>query len=122
IIFYQKVQGYVLKNQKPHGKYISILNLDERKDNSIVKDIQIRNSNTIGDNEYVNLVIPMFLFNYRFIHEIVKVKTKLSVKTLREVVNFLIKENELIYALSLNPNYNFLDIDTKTDLMMVKNR
>lgn len=122
IIFYQKIQGIVLKNRKPYAEFISVLNLDESEDNSIVKHIQKRNSNSIGDDEYINLVIPMFLFNYYFINEIMKAETKLSVKTLREIVNFLIKENELVYGLSLNPNYNFLDIDTKTDLMMEKKR
>jgi NDP-sugar pyrophosphorylase family protein len=122
IMFYQKLRGISLKSRKSPSEFISVIDIEKKKENFIVKEIQKRDLSSIDDNEYANLVIPVFAFNYRFINQIMKVETNLSVKTIRGIVNFLIKKNELVYALPLNPSYDFFDIDTKSDLMMLHNR
>ena len=45
-----------------------------------------------------------------------------KVRSIREVVNLLIKKKEQFLAIPVNPNYNFYDIDSNLDLKILNDK
>jgi len=69
-----------------------------------------------SNEEFINQIIPIFIFNYAYVKEIQVFASSIKFSYIREVVNFMIKKNKIFLALSVNPGYNFYDIDTHLDL------
>jgi len=117
IIFYQELKGNNLKNTKIPNKTISIIKTKKKESNEIVKEIRQIELNSIDENSYYKQIIPLFVFDYNFIANIIETENEVSVKTIREIINILIKKKKILYAFCLKPNYKFFDIDTKLDLL-----
>ena len=82
-----------------------------------LKRIKQTNLSDISSSETINQIIPIFLFPYKFIQEIISVEQKKSVKTIREIVNYLVKKGKRMIAAEISSNYKFYDIDSKLDLI-----
>lgn len=117
IIFYQKLQGIKLKEKEDLNKTISTINTEELESMEIVRKIEQQKLNSISESAFYKRIIPVFVFNFKFLENIIEAEKKSSVKTIREIVNLLIKRQSILYAYSLNPDYRFYDIDTKLDLL-----
>jgi choline kinase len=119
IIFYQELQGKNLKNPNILNKSISIIKTEEQEPMEIVKEIEQIKLTSISESAYYKQLIPLFVFNYKFIENIIETKTKVSVKTRREIINILIKGKKMLYALCLKSNNRFFDIDTRLDYLSI---
>ena len=118
ILFYQKVKGLKLKTQFDSHKLISIAEIEEIFTHEIVvKEIKQRELIDINHNEDINLIVPLFVFNYNMIEKILNVERKITATTIREVLNHIIKHQNIIYGVPIDPQYRFVDIDTKSDIL-----
>ena len=116
-IFYQELQGIKLKETEDPSKTISTIKTEELESTEIVRNIEQLKLNSISESVFYKKIIPVFVFDFKFLENIIDAEKKASVKTIREIVNVLIKGKNILYAYPLNPNYRFFDIDTKLDLL-----
>jgi len=118
ILFYQKVKGLKLKTQFDSYKLISIAEIEEIFTHEIVvKEIKQRELIDINHNEDINLIVPLFVFNYNMIEKILNVERKITATTIREVLNHIIEHQNIVYGVPIDPQYRFIDIDTKSDIL-----
>jgi NDP-sugar pyrophosphorylase family protein len=120
LVFFRKIKGNFFK-RKNHSKLISIVKIQGENKRKFLRNITQVQLNKISNSEYVNQIIPTLLFPYNFIQEIIKIEKKISITTIREAVNHLIKQGKTISAIKIDSNYNFFDIDTKVDLIELEN-
>ncbi|MHA2128759.1 MAG: hypothetical protein ACW99L_02185, partial [Promethearchaeota archaeon] len=111
-----------LKNTLSPEILISVVNIKEGHPLEIVRGINQINLGSIDYGIYFRRLIPVFVFNYNFIQEIINTEKNFSVKTLREIVNKIIKDRDIFYAIPLNSKLKFYDIDTKSDLVKAGQR
>jgi NDP-sugar pyrophosphorylase family protein len=119
IIFYQKIEGRVLKNTSNPNKLISIVKIKKKKSKELVKEIRSISLSKIRNKQKVLQIIPLFVFNYDLIKRIIETEKVLAVYTIKEVLNYIIKKQGILYAFAIKPTYRFFDIDTKSDLMEI---
>lgn len=117
IIFYQELQGIKLIKTEDPSKTISTVNTEKLESMEIVRNIEQLKLNSIAESAFYKQLIPVFVFDFKFLENIIDAEKEVSVKTIREIVNYLIKGGNSLYAYRLNPNYGFIDIDTKFDLL-----
>jgi hypothetical protein len=116
IIFFRQIKGSFLK-QKDKSEQISCIDIEKINSKRFLKSIKQVKVSTISNSESFNQIIPIFLFPWDFIQEIIKAEKEISVKTIREAVNHLIKQGNRIFVVKIDRKYNFYDIDNKFDLM-----
>jgi len=121
IIFYRKIKTddliQRLKKYYPDQKItISYLKIEEKGIKATIKGISQKQLKLFSNEEFINQIIPIFIFNYAYVKEIQVLASSVKFSYIREVVNFMIKKNKIFLALSVNPGYNFYDIDTHLDL------
>lgn len=116
IIFFRQIMGSYLK-QQDKSEQISFVDIEKINSKRFLKSIKQVKVSTISNSESFNQIIPIFLFPWDFIQEIIKAEKEISVKTIREAVNHLIKQGNRIFAVKIDRKYNFYDIDNKFDLM-----
>jgi choline kinase len=121
IIFYRKIRTDVMKKrlQKHYPNYektISYLKIEEKGFKANVKEISQKQLNMFSNEEFINQIIPIFIFNYAYVKEIQVLVSSIKFSYIREVVNFMIKQDKIFRPLSVNPEYSFYDIDTQIDL------
>ncbi len=120
MIFYQELQGIKLKKSEDSGKTISTIRTEELKSVELVKHIDQIKFNSIRESAFYKKIIPVFVFGFKFIENIIDAEKETSVKTIREIVNLLIKGENYLYAFRLSPKSKFFDIDTKLDFLNLK--
>ena len=116
LTFFRKIEGNFLK-QKNQSKQVSLASVEKDNSQNFLKRIKQVSLSKISDSESINQIIPIFLFPYQFIQEIIKIEKKISVKTIREVINYSIKQGKGIFAIEIDSDYNFYDIDNQLDLI-----
>ena len=121
IIFYRKIRTVDLKKglkkSYPNQEVkISYLKIEEKGRKGAVKEISQKQLNLFSNEEFINQIIPVFIFNYGYVKEIQDLASSIKFSYIREAVNFMIKKNKILLAFSVNPEYNFYDIDTHLDL------
>jgi len=119
LIFYRKIRVKSLK-QRTKSKSISIIDLKEIKSQKFLKRINEVQLDSLSHHEFINQIIPIFLFTYQFIQEIIDMEKLVSVKTIKEIVNKLIMKGSKILAIKIDDDYNFFDIDTSQDLIEIE--
>ena len=123
IIFYQKMKVINLKTQLNSKKLISIAKIKKTRSKEIVvKEIQQRKLSDINNNEEINLIVPLFVFDYRIINKIIETERKISVTTIREILNHIIKQKNILYGVPIDPQYKFIDIDIKSDILSLNQK
>ena len=103
--------------QKDKSEQISCIDIEKINSKRFLKSIKQVKVSTISNSEFINQIIPIFFFPWDFIQEIIKAERKISVTTIREVINHLIKKGNRILAVKIESKYNFYDIDNKFDLL-----
>ena len=116
IIFFRQIMGSYLK-QKDKSEQISCIDIEKINSKRFLKSIKQVKVSTISNSESINQIIPIFLFPWDFIQEIIKAEKEISVKTIREAVNHLINQGNRIFVVKIDRKFNFYDIDNKFDLM-----
>ncbi|GAJ10188.1 unnamed protein product, partial [marine sediment metagenome] len=121
IVFYRKIKISSLKerfktNDPNLVKTISYLKINRNGSKSIVREIKQRTLSSFTDKKTIHQVIPIFIFNFRIVQEIKNLANCNRFKTIREIVNLIIKKEETFLALSIDPEYYFYDIDSPIDL------
>lgn len=116
IIFFRQIMGSYLR-QKDKSEQISCIDIEKINSKRFLKSIKQVKVSTISNSESINQIIPIFLFPWDFIQEIIKAEKEISVKTIREAVNHLINQGNRIFVVKIDRKFNFYDIDNKFDLM-----
>ncbi|MFW9878206.1 MAG: hypothetical protein ACFFG0_34425 [Candidatus Thorarchaeota archaeon] len=107
-----------LKTQIDPNKLISNAKIKKiRLKEIVVKEIQQKKLTDFKNNENINLIVPLFVFNYKIINRIIKTERQIAATTIREILNHIIKNKNILYALPIDSKYTFNDIDTKSDLL-----
>lgn len=120
LIFYQKIQGNILKSKADHEMRISIVKHERQKSEEIITEIIQKKIFEIDGDEEVNQILPIMVFNYKVIKRIINAEKKISVSTIREAVNYIIKKKKkTFHAIPIKSHYKFYDIDTQSDLISI---
>ncbi|MFX1374557.1 MAG: sugar phosphate nucleotidyltransferase [Promethearchaeota archaeon] len=122
MIFYQKIKAIELKTQFKSKKLVSHVKIVKNGSKQIIKEIQQKELIEIDNNKEINQIIPIFVLNYKMIIKIIEAEKNLSAVTIIEVLNHIIKQENILYPILINPFYRFIDIDTKSDLMSLKQK
>jgi NDP-sugar pyrophosphorylase family protein len=122
IIFYQELQGNHLKETENPNKIVSTIKTEELNSMEIVKNIEELRFNFISDELFYKKVIPVFVFDFEFLENILDAEKHVSVRKIRDIVNLVIKGKNNLYAYRLNSEYKFYDIDTELDLINLKQK
>ncbi len=127
IVFYRKIKISSLKERfKTHdpnlSKTISYLKINKSGSKSIVREIKQRTLSSFTNKKTINQVIPIFIFSFRKVQEIKNLAKCNRFKTIREIVNLIIKKEEIFLALSIDPEYDFYDIDSPIDLRILNEK
>ncbi len=121
LIFFRNIKGNFFK-QLNKSKEISLAEIMKVNSQKFLKRIKSVKLSNISDSEYFNQIIPIFLFPFNFIQEIIKTEKGISAKTIRETVNHIIKEGNKMLAIEIDSKYNFYDIDYKSDIAELDNK
>ncbi|NVM17342.1 MAG: NTP transferase domain-containing protein [Candidatus Lokiarchaeota archaeon] len=127
ILFYRKIRTDILKKkyEKYYPKYeksISYLKIEEMDSKAIVKEISQEKLDLISDQEEINQIIPIFIFNNVYVEAIRDLANSVKFRTIREAVNLLIEREKHFFAISVSPEKNFYDIDTPLDLKILNEK
>lgn len=122
IIFYRKIEASILKEKyksiiQISPKFISIAQIERTNSKIFLRAIQQRDLKDIKDIEFIRQIIPVFLFNFKIVSEFLKLKEKVPINTIREMINFVIGNGQNIIALEIENKFEFFDIDSKLDLL-----
>lgn len=119
LIFYRKIKVSSLR-QRTKSESISIIELKKINSQKFLKSINQVKLDDLSNAEFINQIIPVFLFPYQFIQEIINMVKLISVHTIKEIVNQLIIRGSKILAIMIDDDYNFYDIDTELDLIEIE--
>ncbi len=127
IIFYRKIKTEILikrfeKYYPNLEKNISYLKIEEKDSNATVEEIAQKKLSSISDEEVINQIIPIFIFNTAYVKIIKELATPVRFRHIREVVNLMIKKKNKFFAVSVNPELAFYDIDTHSDLLFLNEK
>ncbi|NHJ20747.1 MAG: hypothetical protein EAX91_07395 [Candidatus Lokiarchaeota archaeon] len=127
IIFYREFRPNILSKEFEkyyvnYGKIISYIKVREKNAKAVVKEISQDNLKSLYNQRIVYQIIPVFIFNNAHINIIKDLAKEVNVRSIREVVNLLIKKKEQFLAIPVNPNYNFYDIDSNLDLKILNDK
>jgi len=114
--FYRKIDLDTFKEFYRGKNSISVAEVEEiGLEMNLKKIYQVKLKNFYSKEE-INQLIPLFVFNYGIINEILKLKKKVPVKTVWESLNYVIENKKKVFAFEVESNYNFTDIDSIEDL------
>ncbi len=121
IIFYRKIKVNILKEKhnkiiQKSPKFISIIQIERKNSKTFLRAIQQEDLRVLQDIEFIRQAIPVFLFNFKIVSEFLKLKGKVSVNTIWEIINYMISNGEKIIAVEIDNRFEFYDIDSKLDL------
>ncbi|MFX1489695.1 MAG: hypothetical protein ACFFBI_11135, partial [Promethearchaeota archaeon] len=122
LIFYQIFKGAALRNTLSSSKVISVIKTRKEKSRELLEEIQTIYISEIINQQNIQQIIPSFVFNYDTILKLIEAEKLVKVSTIREVLNFILKKGWIINAIALQSNYQFYDIDTKSDLLKLQKR
>jgi choline kinase len=121
IIPYRKIKTSLLReiyirNEDNLTVSISIAKIKTQKGKIVLKSIVQKDLSSILRSKYVFQIIPCFMFNFKFIQNIVNISQKSDITTLREAINISLKNTYNVYLHQIQTDLNFYDIDTIQDL------
>ena len=120
-IFYKKIIISTLKEKfkEKMPKLISIAEIEKIEENYLLNNITQKKLHLLSDSEQVAQIIPIFALSYPFIKEIIELEEKMPVKTIRDALNLMIASGQKIQAIKITNEYEFYDIDEKSDLLNI---
>lgn len=127
IVFYRKIKTEFLK--KRLGKYypnlektVSFVKIEEKDSHATVEEINQKKLSSISNEEIINQIIPIFIFNTAYVKIINHLATTTRFRHIREVVNLMVRKGNQFFAVSVNPELAFYDIDTHSDLLFLNEK
>ncbi len=125
ILFYQKVEVKALKKKHENKvsnsrELISIIEIEKKGSKKIFKGITKQNLKNLRDSDYIKQLIPVLVFSYNFINEIMELKNN-AIKTISKMLNIMARKGREINAINITNKLNFYDIDNKIDLINFEN-
>lgn len=88
--------------------------------NTDLKKILTSKVNSFSEGEKINQLIPIVLFSYETLEYIDEIIKDTAFKSLRDVLNHLIKAGKPIFTIKIPSKYQFYDLDTKADIVTLK--
>ncbi|MHA1659902.1 MAG: sugar phosphate nucleotidyltransferase [Promethearchaeota archaeon] len=125
-LFYQKVEVKALKKKHENKvsnsrELISIVEIEKKGSKQIFKGITKQNVKNLHDSDNVKQLIPVLVFSYNFINEIMELKKNDAIKTISKILNIMARKGREINAINITNELNFYDIDNKIDLIKFEN-
>ena len=115
LLFYRELKASTLKEQQ-ESKIISIVDVAKKSQFYFLKLIKTCNLMELSDYDFVKQIIPVFVFSFDFINEIIDSEKKISANKIKEIINYLVKEGRDVIAFKIDKKHSFYDIDYKSDL------
>ncbi|MFW9896252.1 MAG: sugar phosphate nucleotidyltransferase [Candidatus Thorarchaeota archaeon] len=122
LLFYQEIKGINLKDEEEPEKLISILKTEKTKVKEKVKKIEQLALKNIHNENHYQRIVPVFVLGFKFLEYLIDTEKNVSVNSIREIINVLLKKKNNIYAFPVNSKYRFYDIDTKLDLLRLNQK
>ena len=119
IIFYTEKKIKILKKKKLD--IISIAELEEIENKTILKEIVQKNIEDFNENEKVMQLIPLFIFKYNFFDKTFRAIGD-EIDTIKGLLNFAVVNNFIVNAIEIKSEANFYDIDQPSDLETYNNK
>jgi choline kinase len=118
-VLYKKVNTSSLKAKFKDkiSRQISIVEIEKKGKNHLLKSIAQKTLQELSESEYVDIIIPVFALSRTFINEIIELEEKMSVKTIKDVINLMIGSGKKIHAIKVTNEHEFYDIDEKLDIL-----
>ncbi len=114
-MFYRKILISDLKKiQIP--KMISTADIEKKHQQCVLKKIKKQDLQALSDSDYVRQVIPISIFPYSFLINLLEQVNYAQVNTFSQIINDMITRDYNVLALKMSNEYQFFDIDTKSDL------
>ena len=118
LVFYKMLNAMVLKdkyNEKTHD-LASIAEIEKRGYIDYLKKIDIKKVHLFSNSDDLNLIVPVFALSGSIIKELIKLRDERTLNTMREGINLLIEGGEAVRAMKIPNNYEYHDIDEKSDI------
>lgn len=118
-IFFQELNNlddYNRKSKKTIPKFVSIIKSEDSKSEFKVKKIEKINLNFVSKEQPIKLVVPIVIFNFKFMGILFKISMSNTLREIREALNIYLAQNRKIIPIKLNSRNKFYDIDTPEDL------
>jgi len=116
LIFYRKILVSDLREQQV-SKAISIADIEKKEFKSFLRGFNQYGLQDLSDSDIISQIIPVFIFSFGFINNVIDFEKKISVNTIREMINYMIKNGKEIIAIKIEKEINFYDIDYEVDLI-----
>jgi len=121
-IFYRIIGLKPLKELYNVNRIISNAEIENFGSKTILKKITQGKIKNLHLKKVLNQIIPVTVFNYDFINEILILKEKIPYKTVWESMNHMVNNGKKIYAFEIKNKHQFYDIDNKNDLKSLKKK
>jgi NDP-sugar pyrophosphorylase family protein len=121
-VFYRQIRLKTLEANFKGIQLISNAEVSEFGSEIVLKRILQMKIRDISTRDYVNQLVPIFVLNYDFINEILNLKNEIPVKTVWEILNYMIGNGKKIFAFRISSKYNFFDIDNIEDLKRLRKK
>ncbi|MFX1392931.1 MAG: sugar phosphate nucleotidyltransferase [Promethearchaeota archaeon] len=121
LIFYREIVISDLREQQI-SKTIFIADIEKKDFKCFLRGFKQYNLQDSSDSDIISQIIPVFIFSFGFINEVIEFEKKISVNTIREIINYMIKIGKEIIAIEIEKEFNFNDIDYETDLIRFERR
>ncbi len=119
-IFYRNIEVKELKRFYEISRTVSLGEIEKSGSFEILKKFILANLKEIASKINVNQIIPIFALSYKTINELQLLNSEIPSKTLWESINLYIEKGNTMYALKIENNSNFYDIDSERDLKFLK--
>ncbi|MFW9823808.1 MAG: hypothetical protein ACFFE4_12770, partial [Candidatus Thorarchaeota archaeon] len=112
ILFYQELKGIKLRNE-----HISIIKTEKNQVQEKIKQIEQLQLKSIHRENYYKQIVPIFVLGFKYLEYLIETEKKDLAKSIRDIINVLIKEKKSVYAIPINSKNSFYDIDTQLDFL-----
>ncbi len=119
-VFYRIIGLKPIKELYSINRIISNAEIENIGSKTILKKITQGKIKNLLLKNVINQIIPVTLFNYDFINEMLNLKGKIPYKTVWESMNYMINNGKKIYAFKIKSQHQFYDIDNINDLKSSK--
>lgn len=110
--YYSRVKNY-------SSKLITVIETRENREEIQLTAILKKELNTLQDNELIKQPLPIFVFTYDYIQEIIKLSSQVPAKTLAEIINMLISRKYTLKAFEVDSKLEFFDVDDEVDFKIL---
>ncbi len=121
-VFYRNIGLKTFKGIHKRIKLISNAEVEKIGSEIVLKRISQVKLSDIPSKDVLNQFIPIFALSYDSINEILKLKDKISVKTVWETINHMIVNGKKVFAFEIESKDHFFDIDNLDDLTNLKKK